>query len=121
MAVTSPRKSNIARPPVPIEWVGSPEEHTRKVAEAVRELQEGKLRSIGTVTLAASAATTTLTDRRIGRETGVLLIPTTANASAEVGNGTIYQTYKNATKGQAVLNHANNAQTDRTFIYVLLG
>ena len=121
MAVTSPRLSNIARPPVPIEWVGDPAEHTRKVAEAVRELQDGKIRAIGTVTLAINSATTTLTDTRIGRETVVILDATTASAAAERGGTGMFMTYKNATKGQAVINHVNSATADRTFTYVLLG
>ncbi len=120
MAVTSPRASAFAYPTAPLEWADE-KEWSRKLAEAINRLYDGKVNTRSTLTLAASQATTTLTDRRIGAETAVVLVPTTANASAEIGAGTIYQTFPNATKGQAVINHANNSQADRSFISVLLG
>ena len=120
MTISSPRASAFAFPTAPLEWADEAE-HRRKLAEAINRLYDGKINARGTVTLTASQATTTLTDRRIGAETIVVLVPTTANASAEYGNGTIYQTFPNVTKGQAVLNHANNAQTDRKYGFALLG
>ena len=80
---------------------------------------EGKINATGTVTLTASATTTTLSDKRIGRNTKVVLMPTTANAATAFG--TTYQTFPNAATEAAVLNHASNAQTDRTFAYALFG
>lgn len=97
------------------------EEHRYLLALAVSRLFDGKLNTVGSVTLRASQATTTITDKRIGANTLVLLIPTTANASAEFGAGTIYQTLPNAANGSAVLNHANNANADKTFGYFLVG
>ena len=82
---------------------------------------QGKLNNGGQVTLAASVATTTLSDVRIGADTTVVLCPITANAAAEVGAGGLFQTHPNVTGGQAVINHASNAQTDRDFRYALLG
>lgn len=67
------------------------------------------------VTLTANAASTTVTDVRIASTTAILLEPTTANASAEIGAGTIYVSETGRTQGSAVITHANNAQTDRTF------
>ncbi len=97
-----------------IEW-------KRLSVEVLNNAMQGKLNNTGQVTLAASVATTTVTDSRIGVDTKLILVPTTANAAAEVGAGGLFQTYPNVTKEQAVLNHANNAQTDRTFRFVLLG
>lgn len=68
----------------------------------------------GSVTLTANSATTTLTDPRIGINSAVLLIPTTANAAAEAP-------YIAVTAGSCTINHANNAQTDRTFRYAIVG
>ena len=48
-----------------------------------------------------------------------MYVPTTANASAEIGNGTIFISARN--DGNYVLTHANNSQNDRTFLYVILG
>ena len=97
------------------------EEHRREIATAVQGILNGKINTVSTVTLTASAASTTISATQIGADTAGVLIPTTANASAEIGAGTIYQTYPNATKERAVINHANNSQSDRTFFTVLLG
>lgn len=67
------------------------------------------------VTLTANVASTTITDRRIASTTVLLWQPTTANASAEIGAGTIYVSETGRVHGSAVVTHANNAQTDRTF------
>ena len=96
-----------------IEW-------QRLTVEVVNRAMDGKLNARGTVTLDANQATTTLLDRRIGPDSVFLPMPTTANAAAEVGAGTLYQDYPNVTAGQMVLNHANNAQSDRDFAYILL-
>ena len=96
-------------------------EWQRLTAGVVNSLMDGKDNAVSTVTLTASVATSTIVDGRLGPDTLVVLVPTTANAAAELGNGTLYQTLPNATKGQAVLNHANNAQTDRDFGYALRG
>ena len=46
-------------------------------------------------------------------------MPTTANAAAELGNGTLYVSAR--AKGGFTLAHANNAQGDRAFGYALIG
>ena len=91
----------------------------RAVASAVNLLIDGKLNATGTFTLTASATSTTVTDLRAGSSSVVLYTPITANAAAEVGNGTIYISARN--KQNFVITHANNGQTDRNFIYVVLG
>jgi len=97
-----------------IEW-------QRLSVEVLNRAMDGKLNALGSVTLTESVATTTLLDRRIGADSVILPMPTTANAAAEIGAGGFFQTVPNVTLGQMVLNHANNAQVDRTFIYALLG
>jgi len=91
----------------------------RKVSLAVNNILRGKTNNTGSVTLTESTATTTLTDIRIGINSVVVLQPTTANASAEIGAGTIY--FNDPGDGTVVINHANNAQTDRTFKYAIIG
>ena len=120
MTISSPRAATIGFPTAPLEWADE-REHLRKLAEAINRLYDGKINATGTVTLTASQATTTLSDRRIGLNTKVYLTPTTANASAEIGAGAIYQTFPNTTEGQAVINHANNSQSDRAFGFALHG
>lgn len=95
------------------------ETNPRRIVQAIRELFEGRSNAVGTVTLTAGATTTTVTAINCGRESRVFLEPTTANASAERGAGTIYISSVGA--GTFEITHANNAQTDRTFFWSALG
>ena len=69
--------------------------------------------------MTASAASTAVADLRARPESVILLMPTTANASAEQGAGTIYVSAR--AKQTFTLTHANNGQTDRTFKYAIIG
>ena len=91
----------------------------RAVASAVNLLIDGKLNATGTFTLTASATSTTVTDLRASGDSVILYSPLSANASAEVGNGTIFISARN--KQNFVVTPANNGQTDRNFMYVVLG
>lgn len=71
-----------------------------------------------TVTLAVSAATTVVSDQRVREQSAVFFTPTTSNAAAEIGNGTMYVSSKGSKT--FTITHANNAQADRTFDYVVL-
>lgn len=88
-----------------------------KLLEVVNNTLAGKLNNTGTVTLTANAASTTLTDSRIGYNSVISLMPTTANAA-----GALATTYFNTfAKGSCVINHANNAQADKTFGFTITG
>lgn len=91
----------------------------RTAGGVINSLRDGKINARGEVTLAASTTTTTLSDDRIGPNSVIVLMPTTANASAEYGNGTIYVSARG--KGSATITHASNSQTDRTYGYAVLG
>lgn len=91
----------------------------RELGEAVRQLQQGKMNAVTTVTLTPSAGSTTLTDARLGPESFIGLMPATANAAAEIGNGTLYVSARS--KRSATITHANNAQADRTFVVLIIG
>ena len=57
----------------------------RAVAEIVRGIMDGKTNNTGTLTLATGGATsTTLTDRRIGPDSVILFVPSSAAAYADV-------------------------------------
>lgn len=107
---------------VPLEYANQ-REWLRKIAIGVNDLINGQMNATGTVTLTQSAATTVVKDRRVGRDSVILFMPLTANAAAEIGAGTMYvQTTDIAPRSfQFTINHANNAQTDRNFRYVVLG
>lgn len=88
-----------------------------QVATVVNNILAGKMNNTATVTLTASSATTTLTDSRIGANSVISLMPTTANAAAAMTN--VYFTA--FADGSCTINHANNAQVDRTFGYTITG
>jgi len=95
--------------------------HRRQIAISVNQILTGKINNVLDVTLAASAASTTITDARIGVNTALIFTPTTANASAEIGAGTIYVVTTSRVNGSVAVTHANNSQTDRTFKVILVG
>lgn len=91
----------------------------RQTAQAVNLLIDGKFNAIGSVTLTASTASTAVTDYRAGPDSVIVFTPTTANAAAEQGGGTMYLSAR--AKQGFTLTHANNSQTDRTFLYIVIG
>ena len=59
----------------------------REISEVVNNMMNGKTNNTGTVTLAvASATTTTINDERIGYNSIITFMPTTANAASELTN-----------------------------------
>ncbi|MDE2471252.1 MAG: hypothetical protein KGL35_21590 [Bradyrhizobium sp.] len=93
-------------------------DHLRQIAQALNRINGGHGNWTASVTLTANAATTQLVDSRISASTFLGFMPQTADAAAELGNGTLYA---NCTNGSATLHHANNAQADRTFTLLLIG
>ena len=94
-------------------------QHRRKISSWAFEVNRGHLNNTGTFTLTINVASTAITDERAGAFSFIGLMPQTANAAAELGNGTLYI----ATQGKKsfTITHANNAQADRTFRYCILG
>jgi hypothetical protein len=100
---------------------GITETDLKKIVLAIQQLAAGRSNAVGAVTLTASAATTTVTDANCASGSAILLMPTTANASAEIGAGTSYIATATILNGSFVITHANNAQTDRIFRYAIHG
>ena len=88
----------------------------RFVAEVVNGIKDGRIDSVGSVTLVANTAQTTVTDVRLSENSIPILQPCTANAA--VANQTAYASVSN---GSFIIYHASNAQTDKTFKYAILG
>jgi hypothetical protein len=86
-----------------------------RIVRAIRELFEGRRNTTGTVTLAANATSTIVKHLNFGIDSVPHLTATTANAAAELGNGTVYVSARS--NGSFTLTHADNAQSDRTFLY----
>jgi hypothetical protein len=89
----------------------------QRVAESINGLIDGKLDVTGSVTLTENSATTTVADNKFESGMVPVFVPTTANGAAALGG--LYVSAR--TQGGFTLTHANNAQTDRTFLYVRLG
>ncbi len=102
----------------PITWRNIPE-HLRIIAGILNSVLDGRQNNVGTVTLTASVASTSVAERRCGTDSVITLMPTTGNAAAELGNGTLY--IGTVTAESFTITHANNAQTDRTFKYEVTG
>lgn len=93
----------------------------RRQYEALQLMRRGKLECVGEVTLTAGAASTAVSDTRVSIQSVIVWHPKTANAAAELANGTMYVTDANIGSGTFTITHANNAQTDREFRFAILG
>lgn len=101
-------------------YVLAPEEtNQRRINTAINQLAQGRSNAVGSATLAASVASTTVKAQNCGSGSVVLLSPLTAHAAAELAAGGCY--ISAVANGQFTITHANNAQVDRTFGYVCLG
>jgi hypothetical protein len=102
-----------------VDTIPQSERDLAKIVNTVRQLCQGRNNAVGTFTLASNAATSTVTATNCASTSSVLCFPTTAHAAAEWQNGTMY--IGTVSNGSFVVTHANNAQSDRTFMYVAIG
>ena len=93
----------------------------RRRYEVLQAMRSGKLDCLAELTLTAGSASTTLTDVRISPQSVFVWHPTTANAAAELAAGTMYVLAADQTNGSAIVQHANNAQVDRSFRLAIIG
>lgn len=98
---------------------GITETDLKKIVLSIQQLGAGRSNAVGTVTLTVSVATTTVTDNNCAVGSVPILVPTTANAAAEIGNGTMY--ISAVANKSFTITHANSATTGRTFLYALHG
>jgi hypothetical protein len=95
----------------------------RKLIRVIHGAMQGKTNNTDSVTLTANSATTlvTLAEGRLGQDTVILFMPTTAHAATEFGAGTFYVSSRDVAFRTFTITHVNNAQNDRTFKYALIG
>lgn len=98
---------------------GITETDLKKIVLSIQQLGAGRSNAVGTVTLTVSAGTTTVTDNNCAAGSVPILVPTTANAAAEIGNGTMY--ISAVANKSFTITHANSATTGRTFLYAIHG
>lgn len=89
------------------------------IIRSIRDLFAGRSNAVGIVTLRTGQTTTVVTALNVGAGTRPVLMPTTANAAAEFGNGTIY--VSSVGQGTFTITHASNANADKTFNWIALG
>lgn len=118
--------STAGYPGVP-NWLADQTELNRQQSVCINNLLFGRMNNTGSVTLTANVASTTVTlpGNKLGNNTLIVLMPTTANAGTEYGAGNWYITKSLSLTPTGTstftINHTNNAQTDRTFLYALIG
>lgn len=88
----------------------------RLLITSLQQLAAGRSNAIGTVTLAESATTTTVTDQNCAAVSAIVLTPQTANAAAALATS-----YVTTANGSFVITHDSNTQSDRTFAYAICG
>jgi hypothetical protein len=98
---------------------GISETDLKKIVLAIQQLAAGRSNATGSVTLATGSATTTVTTANCAAGSTPILTPASANAAAEVGNGTMF--ISAVTNGSFTITHANSATTGRTFLYAIVG
>jgi hypothetical protein len=98
---------------------GITETDLKRIVLAIQQLAAGRSNAVGTVTLATGAATTIVAAPNCAAGSTPMLTPATANAAAELGNGTFY--VSGVANGSFTITHANSATTGRTFFYAILG
>lgn len=91
----------------------------RTIRSALLLLFRGKTNNTGSFTCDTGAASTVVSDEKCSPSSTIYYTPTTANASAEVGAGTIYISAK--ADGSFTVTHVNSATTGRTFDYIIVG
>jgi hypothetical protein len=109
---TSPRaKAALATP------IASEAEFKRIFSSWMQQANQGGVAVTGTVTLDANSPSTTVTDKRAGPTSYIGFMPLTARAAQEWKNLVISQ----QGSGTFMIGHTNNAFTDRTYTYAIMG
>ena len=98
---------------------GITETDLKKIVLAIQQLGAGRSNAVGRVTLAAGVGTTTVTTSNCSAGSTPILTAASADAAAEVGNGTLYVSA--VANGAFTITHANSGTTGRMFLYAILG
>lgn len=96
----------------------SPYSDQRETSEVVNNILSGKLNATATVTITNSATSTAVSDFRVGPDSVILFMPTTAAGATELASGSMYVSAR--AKNTFTITHTN-AVTTRSFGYVVIG
>jgi hypothetical protein len=91
----------------------------RRIADMTNDMLHGGLNNVLDITLTANAATTTITDNRIGGTSRPTLQAMSASAATEAVSGNLWVAAPG--KYTVVIHHTNSGVTDRSFSMMLGG
>lgn len=98
---------------------GITETDLKKIVLAIQQLAAGRSNAVGSVTLATGASSTTVATANCAAGSVPILVPASANAANEVGNGTMYVSA--VANGAFTIAHANSATAGRVFLWAVVG
>lgn len=99
------------------------DEWALKAKNTINNNLNGKLNSTGTFTLAASTVSTEIkfANGMVGQDTKILYFPLTLTASAVAYDGAMFMSSRDVANSVLGLTHTSDANTNKTFAYVLIG
>lgn len=108
---------------VPVANMANFDQWALKVRNTTNGCLNGKLNSTGTFTLNASTVSTSVkfAEGMIGQDTVFIYFPLTATAAAVAYDGAMFMSTRDTTNFILGLTHTSDANTDKTFAYVLIG
>lgn len=98
---------------------GITETDLKKIVLAIQQLAAGRSNAVGSVMLMEGASSTTVTTTNCAVGSVPILVPASANAAAEAGNGTMYVSA--VANGAFTITHANSATPGRMFLWAVVG
>jgi len=98
---------------------GITETDLKRIVLAIQQLAAGRSNAVGSVTLLTGVSSTPVATSNCATGSVPILVPATASAATEIGNGTIYVSA--VVNGSFTITHANSATTGRTFLYAIVG
>jgi hypothetical protein len=102
-----------------IQTLAPAEKNVATIVQTIIQLVQGRSNANGRVTLTPSAGSTVVPAVNCAVGATPILTPLTADAAAEIGNGTLYVSA--VSNGSFTISHANNAQADRNFAWAAYG
>jgi len=97
---TSPRKDARTHPTAPLTWSAKPVEWSRKLAEVVNGVMQGRTNNRGSISLTVTGSSTPLIDARIDVNSVITLMASNESARNLLPNIT------SLTEGACVLHHS---------------
>lgn len=98
-------------------FIDDEREHRRQLSSVLGNAMLGKLNNTGSGTLTNGAVSTTVSDARVGPNSIIQLMPTSATAAVDLAGYSI----RTRTKGSFTITHVSTSTADCTFGYAILG